>query len=87
MKRRDTLFRAVAHQEAARSIRYDDWPALSGGPAEIRLAGTVVQTGIVEVVMPGSSALCWTQTQCTSGGISPSPTDSRPGSAPATFNR
>ena len=57
MKRRDTLFRAATHPEAARSIRYDDWPALAGGRVEIRRFGTVVQTGVVEMVMPDSSAL------------------------------
>ena len=61
MKRRDPLFRAATHSEGPRSIRYDDWPALAGGRVEIRRYGTVVQTGVVEMVMPDSSAL-WLET-------------------------
>ena len=57
MKRRDSLFRADAHAQAQRSIRYDDWPALAGGRVETRRYGTLIQTGIVEMVMPDSSAL------------------------------
>lgn len=61
MKRRDTLFRAAIHQQGPRSIRYEDWPALTGGRVEIRRHGTVVQTGVVEMVMPDASAL-WLDT-------------------------
>ena len=61
MKRRDSFFRAATHSEGPRSIRYDDWPALTGGRVEIRRYGTVVQTGVVEMVMPDSSAL-WLET-------------------------
>lgn len=57
MKRRDTLFRAATHPETARSVRYDDWPPLTGGRVAIRRYGTIVQTGVVEMVMPDSSAL------------------------------
>ena len=57
MKRRDSLFRAATHSEGVRSLRYDDWPALTGGRVEIRRCGNTVQTGVVEMVMPDSSAL------------------------------
>ncbi|MHC6231917.1 hypothetical protein ACX5I6_20505 [Arthrobacter sp. MMS24-T111] len=57
MKRRDSLFRAAIHSEGLRSLRYDDWDALAGGRVEIRRYGHVVQTGVVEMVMPDSSAL------------------------------
>ncbi|TDL39665.1 hypothetical protein [Arthrobacter nitrophenolicus] len=57
MKRRDTLFRGGTHPQPARRIRYDDWPALTGGRVEIRRFGTVVQTGVVDMVMADSSAL------------------------------
>ncbi|MFF1252336.1 hypothetical protein ACFVYC_07555 [Pseudarthrobacter sp. NPDC058329] len=56
MKRRELLFRAP-HPESQRGIRYDDWPTLIGGRVEIRRHGTVIQTGVVEMVMPDSSAL------------------------------
>lgn len=46
MKRRD-LFRAATHLDGPRSIRYDDWPALTGGRAVIRRHGTIIQTGTV----------------------------------------
>jgi hypothetical protein len=61
MKRRDSLFRAATHSDGPRSIRYDVWPALAGGRVEIRRYGTVVHTGVVELVMPDSSAL-WLET-------------------------
>lgn len=61
MKRRDSLFKAATHPEALRSIRYDDWSALTGGRVEIRRYNTLVQTGRVEMVMPDSSAL-WLDT-------------------------
>lgn len=61
MKRRDSPFGAATHPEGPRSIRHDDWPALAGGRVEIRRYGAVVQTGVVEMVMPDSSAL-WLET-------------------------
>ena len=56
MKSRD-LFRAATHLDGPRSICYDDWPALTGGRVVIRRHGNIVQTGVVEMVMPDSSAL------------------------------
>lgn len=49
------------HSDRARSIRWDDWTALTGGRVEIRSDGDVVQAGVVEMVMPDSSAL-WLRT-------------------------
>ena len=61
MKRRDTFLRFAAHPGGQRSIRYDDWHALAGGRVEIHSYGNVVQSGVVEMVMPDSSAL-WLET-------------------------
>lgn len=86
MKRRDTLFRATTHPAAARSIRYDDWLALTGGRVAIRRYGNVIQTGVVEMVMPDSSALWLDSDPMHDRGTSRRTTATKPGSAPAIFN-
>lgn len=56
MKRRKNAA-AYPPEPESRFVPYDDWPALVGGTIQMRRHGSVVQTGIVDEVMPDSSAL------------------------------